>query len=134
MIECPYCNSEAELTSDKAVYGRSYGGMIWLCRPCDAYVGTHKNSKKHAPLGRMANKELREWKMKAHRAFDPLWKRKIEKEQCSKSYARNRAYKWLAGKMRIDVKYCHIGHFDIEHCKLVVGLCSFYSRRASGKM
>jgi len=73
-VICPYCGKNAVLTDSAVVYhGRSYG-MIWLCRPCWAYVGTHKNSRKHAPLGRIANAELRDWKKKVHAAFDPLWK------------------------------------------------------------
>lgn len=71
-VVCPYCGNKAELVDSAVVYGRSYG-IIWLCYPCDAYVGVHKNSPRHAPLGRLANKELREWKMRAHEVFDQLW-------------------------------------------------------------
>jgi len=46
--------------------------MIYLCRSCDAYVGVHKGTDK--PKGRLANAELREYKKKAHSAFDPLWR------------------------------------------------------------
>ena len=31
--------------------------MIYICKPCDAYVGVHKGTDK--ALGRLANKELR---------------------------------------------------------------------------
>jgi hypothetical protein len=40
--------------------------MIYLCVPCDAYVGTHKNSKDHKPLGFLANRGLREARKAAH--------------------------------------------------------------------
>jgi len=46
--------------------------MAYYCKEDDAYVGTHKNSRKS--LGTMANKELRERRKKAHRVLDPLWK------------------------------------------------------------
>jgi len=119
---CPYCLSKAELCDSSEVYRRSYG-MIWLCRKCDAYVGTHKNSKDHKPLGRLANAELREWKKKAHAAFDPLWQRKIVRDNCSKSKARKAGYKWLADQMGVKFSNCHIGWFNVEECKKVVQIC-----------
>jgi ssDNA-binding Zn-finger/Zn-ribbon topoisomerase 1 len=73
--KCPYCNSKVNLTDSAAVYhGKSYGD-IYLCDKypeCDAYVGVHKGTT--VPLGTMANKELREWRKKAHAVFDSLWK------------------------------------------------------------
>lgn len=65
-VICPYCGRSAEFVDSIAVYRRSYG-MIYLCRPCDAYVGVHGRSD--TPLGRLANAELRRWKIAAHDAF-----------------------------------------------------------------
>jgi len=110
-VRCPYCGAFARLKDSIEVYGRSYG-MIWDCRPCDAYVGVHKDSPTHYPLGRLANKELREWKMKAHAAFDPLWK--------SGKMTRSEAYKALGAKLRMSPARTHIGWFDVEQCQAVV--------------
>ena len=121
LLTCPYCEAEAKLIDSKEIYGRSYG-MIWICRPCGAYVGTHKNSN-NKPLGRLANAELREWKIRAHAVFDPMWKKKMQREECSKSEARKAGYKWLAKQIGIDAKDCHIGMFDVETCKKVVDVC-----------
>jgi hypothetical protein len=121
-VDCHYCQIPAELTDSSEVYARSYG-MIWICRGCGAYVGTHKNSKQHAPLGRLANAELRGWKNKAHAAFDPLWLRKKAKEGCSKTKARKAGYQWLADRLGIEVKKCHIGMFDVDVCQKVVEIC-----------
>lgn len=121
-VICQYCNTNAKLVDSSVVYGKSYG-MIWYCQDCKAWVGVHKNSKKNAPLGILANSELREWKKKAHSLFDELWKIKMEKDKCSKSKARKAAYKWLSGMMGIDYNKCHIGKFDIEKCKQVVNIC-----------
>jgi hypothetical protein len=114
MIEviCPYCGRQAKFVDSKVVYGRSYG-MIYLCKDCDAYVGVHKGTDK--PLGRLADKELRYWKMAAHDAFDPLWK--------TKKMKRNQAYKWLAERMRLSPEETHIGMFDIAKCKKVIKIC-----------
>jgi len=111
-ITCPYCGQRAKYVDSKIVYGKSYG-MIYLCSDCDAYVGVHKGTDK--PLGRLADKELRYWKMAAHEAFDPIWKTKRMK--------RNQAYKWLAERMGLSPKETHIGMFDVSQCKKVIKIC-----------
>ena len=118
LVICPYCEQQAKLVDSQIIYGRSYG-MAWLCKPCDAWVGCHKNSKTHAPLGRIANAELRDWKKKAHAVFDPLWQRKMRRGKCTKGAA----YGWLAKQLEIAVKDCHIGMFNIEKCKKTVEAC-----------
>ena len=117
-VICPYCQNIAELTSSAIVYnGRDYG-PIYLCKCVDgwAYVGCHKGTTE--PLGRLADRELREWKKKAHAAFDPLWK------YCG--MPRNEAYQWLADKLSIPRDQCHIGMFNIEMCQKVVAACEAY--------
>lgn len=98
--------------------------MIWLCRPCEAWVGCHKNSKRNAPLGRLANKELREWKIKAHAAFDPMWRAKMLRDRCSQGEARNAGYAWLAQQLAISLDDMHIGMLNVEQCKRVVAACA----------
>lgn len=115
VVTCPYCFLPAALVDSAEVYGgRSYG-MIWLCRYDQAWVGVHKNSPTNAPLGRLANAELRRAKQEAHAAFDPLWK--------SRRMSRASAYAMLAAALGIDVKDCHIGLFDVETCKRAVEIC-----------
>lgn len=126
MLTCPYCKAKAEFVDSAEIYGRSYG-MIYLCRPCDAYVGVHKGTEK--PLGRLANAELREWKIKAHAAFDPLWKRKMIRDNCRKQVARGKGYKWLAGQLEINCSDCHIGMFDVKMCKKVIDICGKYNKK-----
>lgn len=110
-VFCDYCGRRAEFVDSKVIYGRSYG-MIYLCRSCGAYVGVHKGSDK--PLGRLANAELRRWKMAAHNAFDPIWK------YGKFRHRRNAAYAWLAGKMGLPVEQTHIGMFDVARCRQVI--------------
>lgn len=114
-MKCPYCGNDAELTIGYKVYPHRLDLAdlkVWACFPCDAWVGTHKNSPTHAPLGRLANAELRKAKMAAHAAFDPWWK--------SGRMTRREAYKKLAELMGMDPKDAHIGMFDVEQCKTVV--------------
>lgn len=106
---CPYCKSETQYVDSAVIYGKSYG-MIYLCKPCDAYCGVHKGTNN--ALGRLANKELRYWKKEAHKYFDLIWKEGHEK--------RGEVYKNLANHLKIPVEYCHIGMFSVKTCQEVV--------------
>lgn len=87
--------------------------MIYLCRECRAWVGCHPGTDK--PLGRLANKELRDLKIKAHDAFDRVWK--------DKDTSRRKAYAWLAEKLKVPPEYCHIGMFNENTCQKVIEIC-----------
>lgn len=110
-VICQYCNQKSELVDSSVIYGRSYG-LIYLCKPCDAYVGVHKGTTK--PLGILANAELREWKKKAHAAFDPLWE--------NGKYTRKKAYRILADKL--GEEEVHIGESDVDKCKKIIEICN----------
>jgi hypothetical protein len=126
VVSCPYCGDPAVLTSSTEVYqGRDFG-LIWLCRPCQAWVGVHRNSPKAAPLGRLANLSLRRAKMKAHAAFDPLWK-------ADKAFgSRRQAYEWLSDAMGLPYSQTHIGMFDESQCAVVVEVCHARARGLDG--
>lgn len=73
-MNCNHCGNPAEWVENKEVYGRNYGKsyMIWLCRPCDAFVGCHNNTRE--PKGRfLAKADLRKARKEAHQTIDPLW-------------------------------------------------------------
>lgn len=108
-MQCPYCFEEVPWVENSAIYGRRYGKsyMCYYCKPCDAYVGCHNNTKK--PLGTMANKELREWRVKAHAHIDPVWK--------EGKRSRGDVYFILSS---ILGKQIHIGESDIETCKRIL--------------
>jgi len=119
-VLCPYCGELAKFVDSVEIYGRSYG-MVYLCGPCDAWVGVHEGTD--IPLGRLANKALREAKKRAHAAFDPLWNGKMRRDGCSKTKARKAGYQWLARQLGIRASECHIGMFDEEMCDRVVEAC-----------
>lgn len=127
---CPYCGQVAVLliSSAKLYRGTDYGAA-WACPSwpeCDSYVGCHPGTTD--PLGRLANKELRRAKSKAHATFDPLWKNSKPKKG-----ARGRGYRWLAQQLGIEPADCHIGMFDVETCQRVVKLCQPYYDRIRRK-
>lgn len=109
-MNCPYCNKKASFITSKKFYGKDYGSNMYICRPCDAYVGTHGNTTR--ALGTMAKYELRELRKKAHAAFDPLWRDKI--------MTRTEAYTWMQETMKLEKKDAHIGLFDEEQCQRLV--------------
>lgn len=108
-MNCPYCGNPAKWCENKEIYGRNYGDsyMCYYCKDCDAYVGCHNNTKK--PLGTMANKELREWRKKAHAAIDPLWQ--------SRKHKRSTVYARLAEYFNKEI---HVGEPNIEQCQAII--------------
>lgn len=108
---CPYDGTPAEWVENSKIYGRRYGQsyMCWLCPSCGAYVGCHNNTKK--PLGTLANKELRNWRMHAHAHIDPYWK--------TGQLSRGAVYAILKEYFGRQI---HIGESDVETCKQIIEL------------
>lgn len=130
-VTCPYCENTATLVWSTEIYGPGHDyGWMYACKPCEAWVGCHPGTQK--PLGRLANAELRQWKMNAHEAFDPLWKRdrgvnpKRHRKLMKRGVKmhRSEAYSWLARQMGLHLHETHIGMFDVEQCKRVVTICA----------
>lgn len=113
MVNCDYCGEPAEKVTGKVIYPHRpdlYRKLYYNCAACEAYVGCHPGSS--VPLGRLANKELRAAKRKAHLHFDELWK--------SNKMSRSSAYEWLSKALNISRGETHIGMFDLDKCKNVV--------------
>lgn len=120
---CRYCEQAVPLLDfgdDGYPYRKDYG-PAYVCVPCGAWVGCHKGTTK--ALGGLANAELREWKIKAHAVFDPLWQRKIVRDQCNRGKARQAGYKWLSEQLGIPYEKTHIGMMNLDECKRVVEIC-----------
>lgn len=117
-VICNYCNQPCKWVENKEIYGRNYGRsyMIWLCVDCDAYVGCHNNSKK--PLGRVANKELRDLRKESKNLFISKY---LRKWNCP-NHVKDSMYKRLASEINIPVSECHFGMFDEKRCKDVINL------------
>ena len=125
--ECDYCGKSAKLVKSSEVYGpgRDYGWM-WLCRPCQAWVGCHPGTKN--ALGRVADAELRQAKMAAHAAFDPLW-RDHPDPPWGRPGHRKSAYTWLADQLNLSPRHCHIGMMNAGTCRRVVDVCRPFTEK-----
>jgi len=119
-VKCNYCNQFADLVTGEIIYPHRKDladRKFWKCNPCNAYVGCHKPNKIHGfkgnePLGFLARKRLRYWKMEAHKLLDPIWRNKI--------MTRTETYQCLADKMGIPLEECHIGYFGLQRTKKAV--------------
>lgn len=120
IVICPYCGKKAEYVKGDRIYsgrGSWDNKFFWVCFSCDAWVGCHSKDKRFGrigdePLGRLANEELRKAKMRAHKAFDPLWK--------DNDIRRKDAYVWLSEELGVPFDECHIGMFDVDMCERVI--------------
>lgn len=114
---CPYCGAPSRLVTGRQIYPHRTdlrNKQFYQCAPCDAFVGCHPGTLQ--PLGTLANATLRQARMAAHQAFDPLWR--------SSSRSRSSAYRWLAQQLGVAYEDCHIGMFDMQTCVRVIQLCT----------
>lgn len=131
-MHCPYCGDLAKPATGKEIYPSSkrlWDKKFFLCRPCDAYVGCHGGKSKKAgrlkPLGTLANRNLRTLRVRAHRIFDRMW--------MTEGLDRSAAYTWLAMRLGIKKKECHIGHFNEEMClKVIQTMKEYYGTNQKG--
>lgn len=107
--KCTLCGSKnIRYTSNAEIYnGKQYGnGYCYLCDNCGGSVGVH-DIKNKIPLGRFANKELKQLKMVCHQKFDPLWK--------NTKFNRTDCYGYLANELGLMLRETHFGWFDKEY-------------------
>ena len=117
-VICPYCEKPAPLVTGKVLYPHRpdlWKKRFYRCADCDAHVGCHPGSEK--ALGIPAGQALRKARMRAHAAFDPMWKGRRGRGH------RRTAYQWLAMKLGIKRDKCHIGQFTEQQCEQTVKAC-----------
>lgn len=118
-IRCPYCGAKATLRPNSAVYGDAAktDGYLYVCDrypKCDSYVGAHKKTK--LPMGTLANGDLRNKRIQAHKAFDWMWK--------SGLMTKWQAYKWMQGKLDLSDEQAHIAMFSEYMCDRLIAECN----------
>lgn len=118
-VRCPYCGAKATLRPSSAVYGDAAktDGYLYVCDrypKCDSYVGAHKKTK--LPMGTLANGDLRNKRIQAHKAFDWMWK--------SGLMTKWQAYKWMQGKLDLSDEQAHIAMFSEYMCDRLIAECN----------
>jgi hypothetical protein len=91
---------------------------FWECRSCKRRVGCHTGTTE--PMGQLADDRTRRARAMAHKAFDPLW--------VTGPFKRHQAYTWLAEKLGMPRRECHIGRFSVAQCEEVVRVCEQTAR------
>lgn len=111
-VVCDYCGRHAELHGGLAVYPDRKDledRQFWVCWPCNAWVGCKKGTDE--PYGELADEELREARISAHKAFDPIWQNEL--------MTKDAAYSWLAEVLGLPREDCQIGLLTLECCRKV---------------
>jgi hypothetical protein len=117
---CDICGSPTRLVHNIEIYGRPVGEWEWHILCTDPKCGAHVQTKPGTGIAmrRMDTPRTRQARVMAHRVFDKLW---------SNPYQRRKAYAWLAEKMGLTPRQCHIALFTYEQCHEVVRLVKTYN-------
>lgn len=104
-VKCGECGAPMELRKSSR-----YKSPFWGCSRFPACRGTHGAHPNGVPLGIPANKETKQARIKAHDAFDRIWK--------DGHMPRWKAYKWLAKQM--GVAEWHFGESSVGECNRAI--------------
>ncbi|UIF84586.1 zinc-finger-containing protein [Cupriavidus sp. UYPR2.512] len=115
---CDYCGAKVILAragEDGYPYLEGHG-PVWICVPCQAWIGVRARSKHNTPLGRLANAALRERKSQLHDALEPLVAAKMRRDGVNAFEARGKAMKWLIASLGMDVATPSIHALSLDQC------------------
>ena len=117
VVRCPYCGAVAVIRPASEIYqDERRKDELYVCRnypSCKAYVGIYPGTK--TPMGVLANGDLRNLRIRAHRKFDRLWQSGI--------MSRQDAYRWMADYFCLPQKEAHIGMFSEYRCNELIKKC-----------
>jgi hypothetical protein len=94
------------MVSGNIVYPHSYKlahKRFWQCVSCKNFVGCHENARQNKlrPLGVIANKELKQARIRIHEAIDPLWREgKIKRGEIYAMLSKELGYVYHTGELR----------------------------------
>lgn len=116
-LVCPYCGRTAKLMTAKELFGNRAlnEAYYYVCSNypvCDSYVSTRRHTK--IPNGILANGDLRNKRIQAHKYFDAIWKNGI--------MSRSSAYQLLEDFFGLNEGEAHIGLFYEYRCDEVIKL------------
>lgn len=116
-LKCPYCGRLAVLRPAAFVYGdNAIEEHVYVCAnypACDSYVGVHRGTLK--PKGTLANGDLRNIRIRAHKLFSQFWANGI--------MTKKQAYRWIQYKFALTEDQAHIGSFSEYMCRQLMDEC-----------
>lgn len=128
--DCDYCGAPATLArmGDEPYPYRDDHGPLWICVPCQAWIGIFARSTRHVPLGRLADAQLRDLKVKLHAALEPLVQAKVRRDGCNVFEARSKGMKWLAQAIGVEPDKCSIHTLDAEQCERAIAIVEAFEK------
>ncbi|QYY33749.1 DUF3268 family zinc-finger domain-containing protein (plasmid) [Cupriavidus pinatubonensis] len=133
---CDICGNSAQLAqaADPMYPYLEDHGPVWICVPCQAWIGVRPRSRQHAPLGRLANAALRDAKKRLHDALEPLVAAKIRRDGVNPFEARGKAIKWLAAELGFSLSTPSIHALSFEQSEQAIQyLAKFQASRQRTK-
>lgn len=107
---CPDCGARMVLRTARrgSLAGKPFYGCSNYPR-CTATHGAHPDGR---PLGIPGDRATKDARMRAHAAFDTLWK--------GGEMPRGDAYRWMQGALGMTADEAHIGRFDVATCERLI--------------
>jgi hypothetical protein len=132
--DCDYCGEPAVLArfGEEAYPYREDHGPLWMCAPCQAWIGTFARSARNVPLGRLADAHLRDVKAKLHAALEPLAQAKVRRDGCNIFEARAKGLKWLAQEIGATLSEKNSIHtLDADQCERSIAVLERFAQERS---
>lgn len=101
-------------------FGRFYGCSSYP--KCQSTHGCHPDGR---PLGKPADKATKQARIRAHEAFDQLWKSEPPR------FSRRAAYRWMQQAMGLSKDEAHIGNFDASQCAALIERVTAFLKQES---
>ncbi|MEM5343993.1 zinc-finger-containing protein [Paraburkholderia azotifigens] len=116
---CDYCGAKAVLAraGDEIYPYRDDHGPVWVCAPCQAWIGIPARSTRHVPLGRLADAALRDAKSRLHDTLEPLVAGKVRRDGVNAFEARAKAIRWVATELGFDPLPNSIHMLSLDQCE-----------------
>jgi len=109
-LVCPDCTAVMRLRRSR--FGPFYGCSRWP--DCEGTHGAHDDG---SPKGVPGDAATRQARIRAHDAFDQLWKPRGRGPM-----SRGAAYRWMRRAMGLSAAKAHIGNFNTTQCERLVQL------------
>ena len=125
-LACPEPGCRGVLRLQRSLlYGLFYG--------CEMPDCTGRHSAHQAtgePMGTPATKEVRAARIRAHEAFDTLWKKRSPWQKAAPPMKRTAAYAWMQRALNLSKDAAHIGLFTVDQCEALIVAVKAASQKA----
>jgi ssDNA-binding Zn-finger/Zn-ribbon topoisomerase 1 len=115
-LTCPECGAAMVLKPSR--FKPFFGCSRWPETGCPGSHGAHPDG---SPMGVPANGATKRARVRAHEAFDRMWK--------SGHMTRKEAYRWMQLALGMTRDEAHIGKYSEAECEQLIALVEASTRR-----